>query len=91
MYRGDVAAFIEAGGLADPAVTVVFADPPYDDDVESMLALVDATSYAHLRFLVVEHRAELPGPGPDHWRIERERRYGATRITCFVPTEGGEP
>jgi 16S rRNA (guanine966-N2)-methyltransferase len=91
VHRGEAAAFIAAGGLDEPGVSVVFADPPYDDDVESMLALVDAKSYPRVRYLIVEHRAERVGAGLRYWHSERSRRYGATRVTYFTPIEGGAP
>jgi 16S rRNA (guanine966-N2)-methyltransferase len=90
IYRGDVEAFVASGGLDEPSLRVVFADPPYDDDVHSLLALIDDNAYPHLECLVVEHRSQLRGAGLQRWTVTRSRRYGGTRVTFYRPSEGGE-
>jgi len=91
VYRGEVESFVASGGLDDERIRIVFADPPYHEDVHSLLALLDAKAYPHVRCLVVEHRGDLTAPGLSHWAVTRSRRYGATRVTYFEPCQGGKP
>jgi 16S rRNA G966 N2-methylase RsmD len=94
IHATDVARFVGGGGLSDPAVRVVFADPPYrraDAEVDSLLALLDETPYPHIRFVVVEHTGTLPGRERRRWRAERTKRFGDTTLTYFTPTEGCDP
>lgn len=70
--------------------SIVFADPPYDADVEAeFLAPLRAERFEHLEIVVVEHRSKQPVQAPPGLRIDRERRFGETTLTYMVP--GPEP
>jgi 16S rRNA (guanine966-N2)-methyltransferase len=91
IHRMDVARFVAAGGISDPAVRVVYADPPYEGaqaEIDSLLALLDEKPYAHVRFLVVEHAGALSDAGRRWWRPWRTKRFGDTCLTYFTPTRG---
>lgn len=88
VHPAGVEAFVAGGGLDDPRLRVVFADPPYDDDIESLLALLDGRSYPQVRFLVVEHRGALAPAARRWWRPARERSYGSTTVSYFEPYDG---
>jgi len=70
--------------IADAAI--VFADPPYDADVEEeCLRRLSGAVFAALDVLVVEHRTRSVLSPPPGLRVERERRFGDTTLTYFVP------
>lgn len=91
VHEAGVEAFLASGGLDDPRLRVVYADPPYDDDIESLLALLDERSYPQVRFLVVEHRGALAPVARRWWRLVRHRAYGSTTVSFFEPCEGENP
>ncbi len=68
-----------AGRLPAGAYHVVFADPPYADDlVDQLIHLFRAVPFGDI--LSVEHSAEMTPAGDD------SRRYGSTAITfCYAP------
>jgi 16S rRNA (guanine966-N2)-methyltransferase len=69
---------------------VVFADPPYDLDVQAdLLAELRVERFTGLEIVVVEHRTRQPVAAPDGMRIERERRFGDTTLTYLVPVLEG--
>ena len=66
--------------------TIVFADPPYDVDVgDDLLAHVSLDVLPALMWLVVEHRTRVIIEPPSGMSIERQRRFGDTTVTYFVP------
>lgn len=88
VHGAGVEAFVDSGGLDDPRLRVVFADPPYDDDTETLLALLDRRSYPQVRYLVVEHRGALAPTARRWWRLVRHRAYGSTTVSFFEPCDG---
>lgn len=91
VHAVDVEAFIAGGGLADPRVRFVYADPPYDvpeGGVETLLALLDQNAYPHVRYLVAEHRGALPERDLRHWEVVRSKRYGDSGVTYLAPIRG---
>jgi 16S rRNA (guanine966-N2)-methyltransferase len=68
--------------LAD--ATVVFADPPYDAGVDA-LAELRPPELKNLQVLVIEHRSRVPVHAPHGMRLDRERRFGDTTLSYFVP------
>jgi 16S rRNA G966 N2-methylase RsmD len=70
--------------LAD--ATIVFADPPYDADLAADLwRHLAPASMPSLLTLVVEHRTRTVVEAPRGMVIERQRRFGDTTVTYFVP------
>ena len=74
--------------LADAAI--VFADPPYDMNAgDDLLAALDPLALPALDILVLEHRTRSAVVPPAHLRVERERRFGDTLLSYFVPAADG--
>ena len=91
VHRAEVERFLEGGGLDDPSIGLVFADPPYDAGIESLLALIDEKAYSHVRHIILEHRGVMPGREWRHREVARERRFGDTFVTYLSPrTTGGD-
>jgi len=88
VHAARVEAYLESGGLDDPAVRVVYADPPYDWPLDSLLAVLDENPYPHVRFVVVEHRGAVPEREWRFWRVRRTRRLGDTGVTYLTPIQG---
>lgn len=66
--------------------SIIFADPPYDTDVESeFLEVLRPGRFEHLDMVVIEHRSKRAIVPPRGFRIERERRFGETTLTYLVP------
>jgi 16S rRNA (guanine966-N2)-methyltransferase len=74
----------EPGPLAD--ARIVFADPPYDTDVDlEFLVPLRAGRFDRLELVIVEHRTKQPVTAPAGLRVDRERRFGETTLTYLVP------
>ncbi len=90
VHRTEVERFIRHGGLDDPAIRLVFADPPYHTRVESLLALLDEKAYPHVHHAIVEHRGAIPVRAWRHWEVARARRFGDTFVTFLSPRTTGK-
>jgi len=91
IHPGVVARVMEAHPSPIADATVAFADPPYDADVTAdLLRRVTLAELPSLSWLVVEHRTRTPLETPPGMAIERERRFGDTTVTYFVPHGAGE-
>jgi 16S rRNA (guanine(966)-N(2))-methyltransferase RsmD len=90
----DVCRFIHDGGLEEPSITIIYADPPYKDDIETLLELIDEKAYPHVKYAIVEHRGDLAGLARRAlrwWEVGRTRRFGDTHLTFLEPrTPGGD-
>lgn len=85
VHEMSVESFLDEG-LAAPG-RLVYADPPYESGAARfVLAHYCQTRYAELRRLVIEHRGELD-PAGGFVRLDREKRYGDTTVSFFVPEE----
>jgi 16S rRNA (guanine966-N2)-methyltransferase len=88
VHRQSVGTYVAAGrGPFD----LVFLDPPYDlgdGELARVLTALEA-SVAPGALIVVERAARSPEPEtPDHWALERHKRYGDTGMWWYgVPTE----
>jgi 16S rRNA (guanine966-N2)-methyltransferase len=83
-----VAATLEDDGGGMDDAHIVFADPPYDLDVNAELIMhFRASLFPALRFLVVEHRIHTKLETPVGMTRSRSREYGETVLTTFVPGE----
>lgn len=81
-----VARVMEARPFPLADATIVFADPPYDADVAGdLLRRVTLAFLPLLSTLVVEHRTRTAVEAPRDMVIERQRRFGDTTVTYFVP------
>jgi len=64
---------------------IVFADPPYDADVETeFLDALRVDRLPALEMVVIEHRTKRPVVAPHGLRVERERRFGETMLSYLV-------
>jgi len=88
VHAASVETYLASGGLDDRAVRVVYADPPYDRPLDSLLAVLDENPYPHVRFVVVEHRGAAPEREWRFWRVLRTRRLGDTGVTYLTPIQG---
>ncbi len=75
--------WLEASPDAVRSATFVFLDPPYQDVVLDRALKVldrevtDAT-------VLVEHSRRQTLPVLSHLKVDRQRRYGDTRVTVFT-------
>jgi 16S rRNA (guanine966-N2)-methyltransferase len=89
--KQDVFAFLRAAPISEP-FRVIFADPPYDktksgeqftqlllESVELVRMLEPAGVF------VLEKRPEEQMPPAPLWKINRDRRYGATEVLFLQP------
>jgi 16S rRNA (guanine966-N2)-methyltransferase len=86
IHAGAVSEFIARVPCPFDDATVMFADPPYDADVNAdLLAHFSPAAFPSLEVLVIEHRARFALAPPPGLSVERERRFGDTMLTYFVP------
>jgi len=87
IHAGSVAAVLDARPCALGDSRLAFADPPYDADIhDEFLTRWCIEEFNDLVTLVAEHRTRLTLTPPHGMRIERERRFGDTTLTYFVPS-----
>jgi 16S rRNA (guanine966-N2)-methyltransferase len=85
--------WLTAGGLESVGDCIVFADPPYDDDLGAkLLAHFQSTSYPRLKLLIIEGR-DTPGQHSAETevgllRLDKEKTYGDARVSYFRPEAG---
>ncbi len=87
-------AFLRAQRGADP-FDIVFADPPYRDDVAASQALAEAArasgALAPGGVFILEQDAGRAASPCEGWEIEDERVYGQTRLVFYAGmSETGE-
>jgi 16S rRNA (guanine966-N2)-methyltransferase len=86
VHEGTVAAVLARRPCPVAGAAIVFADPPYGADPEAeMWRHFRAAEFAALEFVVVEHRTRVAVAAPEGLALERERRFGDTTLTYFVP------
>lgn len=90
VHATSVEAYLASGGLDERAIRVVYADPPYDWPLDSLLAVLDENPYSHVRFVVVEHGGGAPEREWRFWRVLRTRRLGDTGVTYLTPNQGDD-
>ena len=84
IHAGDVLEFVEAGGLDDPSIRVVFADPPYDGDQASrLLAHFGSKAYDHIDLVILEHRDPVEEASLGALDFARSKRFGATFLSFW--------
>jgi 16S rRNA (guanine966-N2)-methyltransferase len=67
------------------ACSIIYADPPYDADLEvEFLHVLDPARFPALRMVVVEHRTKQRVVPQLSLRISHERRFGDTTLTYLV-------
>jgi 16S rRNA (guanine966-N2)-methyltransferase len=77
----------EPNPMADSSI--IYADPPYDADLEAeFFQALDPTRFPELGTVVVEHRTKQRMVPRQSLRLFNERRFGDTTLTYFVPQEG---
>ncbi|HEU4364099.1 MAG TPA: RsmD family RNA methyltransferase [Candidatus Krumholzibacteria bacterium] len=86
-----VAALLDERPCPIAGAQVVFADPPYDLDLnDELLTRFRAREFAALRCLVVEHGVRSTLAVPAGLVVGRARRFGDTVLTTFVPAADGQ-
>lgn len=84
----DVFRFLEDGGLDDPAIRAVFADPPYEgESAARLLAHFRSKEYDHVGFLILEHRGPVDKEPLGSLRFARETRFGETYLSKWEQQE----
>lgn len=69
--------------------TVIFADPPYDDDVIAFLSQnLDARRFPGLECFALEHASRTLVAAPHGLQLTKTRRFGDTCLSYFSPEEG---
>lgn len=87
VHPGAVASVMDARPFPFAGTTILFADPPYDDGLAGeLLPRVTLGEMPSLSWLVVEHRTRSALAVPPEMRVERQRRFGETTVTYFVPS-----
>ena len=67
-----------------PDAKIVFADPPYDADVnDDLIGRFDALSMPALSWLVIEHRTRVVIEAPRGMSLQRDRQFGETTLSYF--------
>ena len=86
IHEGTVSEFITRVPCPFADATVLFADPPYEADVNAdLLVRFRPGEFRAMETLVVEHRSKRALVPPAGLRVERERRFGDTTLTYLVP------
>jgi 16S rRNA (guanine966-N2)-methyltransferase len=85
IVRGDVVRWLEASPDAVRRASFVFLDPPYDDVVlDRALKVLDRS--VDSATVVAEHSRRQQMPALERLQVDRQRRYGDTMVTVFIPT-----
>ena len=85
IVRGDVVRWLEASPDVIRRAGFVFLDPPYDDPVlDRALKVLDRS--VDKATVVAEHSRRQQMPGLSRLQVDRQRRYGDTIVTVFIPT-----
>jgi 16S rRNA (guanine966-N2)-methyltransferase len=65
--------------------TIMFADPPYDVDLDAeFLSALRPGRFAALEVVVIERRTKQAVFAPAGWRVDRERRFGETTLSYLA-------
>lgn len=87
IHAAGVPAVLDARPCPLGDTRVAFADPPYDADVGGeLLSRLHVAEFDGLETLVVEHRTKVALTPPSGLQVGRERRFGDTTLTYFVPS-----
>jgi len=90
VHASAVAGVLDAEPCPIADATIVFADPPYDIDVnEEMLRRVRVAAFAALETVIVEHQVRTVLAPPPGLVITRARRFGDTVLTT-LSVDGGQ-
>ncbi len=91
IHRATVGAVLDQAPCPLADATIVFADPPYDaGGADDVIRRLRAAEFARLDVVVVEHRTRVEVAPPDGMVLERDRRFGDTTLSYFVPRPHGE-
>lgn len=84
VHPSDAFRFLDAGGLDDPRLSVVFADPPYQGDFgRRLLAHFRSRAYDHVTMLILEHRDPVDSESPGGFRFDKTKRFGDTFLSFW--------
>ena len=90
VHATTVAAVLDSDPCPIADATIVFADAPYDVDVNNeMLRRLRTDAFTNLETVVVEHRFRTVLQPPAGLVVTRERRFGETVLTTLSPGQGG--
>lgn len=86
VYHATVASVLDQQPCPFADATLVFADAPYEADVDAdLLQHFRAAEFVRLEMLVVEHRTRRGVLPPEGMVIDRARRFGDTTLSYIVP------
>ena len=86
VHQERVAEVLAAAACAIADATIVFADPPYTVDAsDDLFHHLRRATLPALEVMVLEHRTRSAVGAPGHLRVDRDRRFGDTMLTYFVP------
>jgi 16S rRNA (guanine966-N2)-methyltransferase len=88
VHGDSVARILDARPCPIADATLVFADPPYDADLDdALMRHVSLAAMPELEWLVVERRTRAIVTAPADMILDRERRFGETMVSYFVANE----
>ena len=84
IYAGDVFDYINAGALGNPALNVVFADPPYDSGAGArLLDHLRLTAYDNLELFILEHRHPVDTGPLGGLEYNRTKKFGDSLLSYW--------
>jgi len=91
IHRAAVGVVLDATPCPLADATIVFADPPYHTDgADDVFRRLRAAEFGQLEVVVVEHRTRVEVSPPAGMVFDRDRRFGDTTLSYFVPGPDGE-
>jgi 16S rRNA (guanine(966)-N(2))-methyltransferase RsmD len=88
IHETDVERYLKGGVLKTLSDAIVFADPPYDSDIESsLLTHFRETEYENVLLFILEHRTPTGDPELGSLTLNKTRNYGDTRLTFWARSQ----
>jgi 16S rRNA (guanine966-N2)-methyltransferase len=87
----DVFTFIDRSNPADLNIDVIFADPPYNENLApSILESLSRSGYNRINMLIIEHQDDIPEASWGSYRSVKTSKFGQTHVSFFKPAGGGK-
>lgn len=90
VVKSNVASYLKR--IVPGSFDLVFADPPYARDEQTLADLISLLENESLKsalrpdgILVLESVASAPLPETPLWTVEKEKKYGKTRVSYLLP------
>lgn len=88
IHGADACRILTASPSPFADATVIYADPPYEDEVVRSLTLgIHAANFPRLACFVLEHSARAAHDAPDGLELTKTRRFGDTSVSYFNPAK----